>query len=80
MMGFVRLMWLRGKMDGLLSKQNLPFFKAMNLLDIFLLLGTQRTFQNEIYRFFSCFCTLRVNGMWRHGVLVLVCSHALHQT
>jgi hypothetical protein len=70
MMGFVRLMWWRGKTDGVLSKQNLPYFKAVNLLDTFLLLGTQRTFPNQISRFSSCFCTLKVNGMWRHGVWI----------
>jgi len=58
-------------MDGLLSKQNLPYFNSVSFLDLFLLLGTQRTFQNQISRFYSCFCMLKVNGMWRHDVLHL---------
>jgi hypothetical protein len=72
-MGFVRLgiaVWWRGEMDGLRSEQNLSYFNTKRFLDLFLLHGTQRTFQNkfQISGFSSCFCILKASGMWRHGV------------
>jgi len=82
-MGFVRRILPCGggaRWMGCSQNKTCRISNSVSVLDLFLLLGTQHTFQNQISRFAACFCTLKVNGMWPHGVCVLVLLNALSQT